>query len=192
MKNRVRVFLAVELSQEVRSTIERLVRSIRKQNDGVKWVETQSLHLTLKFFGEIPTSELSVLAATANTAARQAVPFDLELQSLGAFPNLKSPRTLWIGCRQGSENLIDLAASIEEKMFEIGYAKENRRFSPHLTIGRIKRDAFSSDFFSLLPDADQTRAFGSCPVGEIVLFGSELTSRGPVYTRLASAPLGNG
>ncbi len=192
MKNRVRVFLAVELSREARNAIERLIRSIRKQNDGVQWVETQNLHLTLKFFGEIPTSELSRLAETANAAARQTVSFDLELQGLGAFPNLKSPKTLWIGCRQGSESLIDLAVLIEEKMFEIGYAKENRRFSPHLTIGWIKRDAFSSDFFSFLPDADKARAFGSCPVGEIVLFGSELTSRGPVYTRLASAPLGNG
>lgn len=189
MKNQVRAFLAVDLSEAVRSNVAKLIRSLQPRIDGTKWVETQNLHVTLKFLGDVPLTELHHLIAAVTRGAQATEAFDLEFLGCGAFPNLESPKTIWVGCDRGAEELTRLAGSIEEELFQCGYPKENRRFSPHLTIGRVKRGASTDVSLTEFFRQQQGRPFGSCGIDQVALYSSELTRRGPIYDELAVIPL---
>lgn len=190
MRNQVRAFIAVDLSSSVRSSVGKLVRSLQNEIDGTKWVEPQNLHVTLKFLGDTQLNDLPRLIEAMQRAAATVKAFDLDFIGCGAFPNLADPKTIWIGCEQGAEELTRLAAAVEDELFKLGYPKENRRFSPHLTIGRVKKTSrnngeFLTDFF----EQKAAAPFGSCDVDEIILYSSELTRRGPIYDVLATVTL---
>jgi 2'-5' RNA ligase len=190
MKNHVRAFIAVDLSYVVRAGVDQLIRSLQKKIDGTKWVETQNLHVTLKFLGDVPLNDLHRLIDTLTKAVEPFEAFDLEFLGCGAFPNIHSPRTIWIGCDRGGDQLTRLATVIEDALFDIGYPKEHRRFSPHLTIGRIKKEARSQNIPLIdMLIAQQGRSFGVCEVDRIVLYSSELTRSGPIYDELAVVTL---
>jgi 2'-5' RNA ligase len=184
MKNQVRAFIAVPLPSAVRATVAQFIRSLQTKIDGTKWVETENLHITLKFLGDVPFNDLPVLIKAMRRAAVLIEPFDIEISGSGAFPNVEHPKIIWVGCRQGTEELTTLATALEEEVHKIGFAQENRRFSPHLTIGRVKASSVPL-MLSGLP-----ASFGYCSADEIVLFSSELTKRGPIYEELATVPLG--
>ena len=186
MKNRLRTFIAVSLSSSILAGIEKLVRALRTDFGDVRWVEPSNLHVTLKFLGDVPLNDLPQLIRAVTQCASRIDSFDLTFQGIGAFPNKDSPKTIWIGCREGSEELIRLADGIDASLFSIGYPKEARRFSPHLTIGRAKKP--EQDLMSVF-DMQKDRLFGSCSIGEIQIFSSELTRRGPIYDELAVIPL---
>ena len=188
MKNCLRTFIAVSLSSSVLAEIKQAVRTFQANSEGVLWVEPKNLHVTLKFLGDMPLNELPQLIDAVTQSVCQARSFDLTFQGFGAFPNWESPKTLWIGCREGSEELRHLADKIDESLLPLGFPKEARRFSPHLTIGRIKKTARHSPLLPLL-DEQQNRRFGSCSVREVQIFSSELTKRGPIYDELATIPL---
>lgn len=193
MRNQVRAFIAVNLSQQIRSNAAKLIRNMQSRLDSdAKWVEPQSMHVTLKFLGDIPINDLHRLVLAIEKGIEGIPAFDLEFVGCGAFPNIAMPKTIWIGCDYGAEELIRLAAGIEEALFELGYPKEKRRFSPHLTIGRMKKgDATesSAEFFTEFFKEQNDRTFGSCNIDEVVLYSSELTRRGPIYDELATVPL---
>lgn len=184
MKNQVRTFIAVPLPPLVRSAVAKWIRSLQTQIEGTKWVETENLHITLKFLGDVPLNDLPELIRAMQRAASAVKSFDIEFSGSGAFPSWDNPKTIWVGCGQGTEELTALAAVIEEEFHKIGFAKENRRFSPHLTIGRVKHSSVPQVF------SDFSFSFGYCSVDEIVLFSSELTKRGPIYEEWAAVPLG--
>ena len=188
MKNRLRTFIAVSLSPSILAGIEKLMRTLQSNGEGVHWVEPQNLHITLKFLGDVPLNDLPQLIRTLTQSVCQNYSFDLTLQGFGAFPNLESPKTIWIGCREGAEELGQLAEMINESLRPLGFPKEARRFSPHLTIGRVKKPAQRSPLMPIL-DANQNRLFGSCSISEVQIFASELTRRGPIYTELAAVAL---
>lgn len=190
MKNQVRAFIAVNLSQQIRANAAKLIRSLQSQLDFVRWVESENMHVTLKFLGDIPINELYRIVSAIRAGADQVESFDLEFLGCGAFPDMQSPRTIWIGCNYGADELTRLAGAIENELFKIGYPKENRRFSPHLTIGRIKKGHPASDgFLPAFFAEQQDHVFGSCSIDELVLYSSELTRRGPIYDELAVIPL---
>ena len=182
----IRTFIAVEISRDVRSNLERWIRSLQPKVNGVKWVETHHLHVTLKFLGDVAPDHLPEITDTVSQAAAQVEPFTLEFFGSGAFPNAKAPRTLWVGCRNGAEQLTRLAGTIDEALMQLGFPKESRPFSPHLTIGRAKHKV--ADLTSLL-SAKPSESFGNCRVSEAVLFASNLTPSGPIYKTLATFPL---
>jgi len=189
MKNRLRTFIAVSLSSSVLAGIDKLMRTLRPHfGDEVRWVESKNLHITLKFLGDVPLNDLPQLIRAVTQSTEQTYSFDLTFQGLGTFPSRESPKTLWIGCREGSEELSQLADMMNEALLPLGFPKESRRFSPHLTIGRVKKQPHE---VSLMPifDEHQNRLFGACSVNEVQIFSSELTRRGPIYDELAAIPL---
>ena len=190
MKNRLRAFIAISLSPSILSGIEKLVRTLNTDFGVVRWVEPHHLHVTLKFLGDLSLNDLPQLIRVVTHSVRHIDSFDLTFQGVDAFPNRESPKTIWIGCREGSEELIQLAASIDEGLFSIGYPKETRRFSPHLTIGRVKKSVqgLTQGLTSLFAE-HRDPLFGSCSVSEVQIFSSELTRRGPIYDELAVIPL---
>ena len=189
MKNQIRTFIAVPLSAAVRGAVEKLIRTFRQELNGVQWVDMRNLHITLKFLGDVPMNELHRVIAAVQRGAESAQMFDLEFRGCGAFPNSQEPRTLWIGTDVGSKKLTATATTIENELFKLGFPKEHRRFTPHLTIGRVKRTAQAPDHVSRLLAEHSRQQFGSCGVDEVVVYSSELTRSGPIYDELATVPL---
>ena len=193
----VRAFIAVRLSMGVKEALGRTLQDLRSLAPGdVRWVQPGSIHLTLKFLGNIEAELIGAISQAMSRCGTSAAPFDLALSELGAFPNLKAPRVIWLGLEGATDGnldgLMNLQRGLEDEMEDLGFAKERRPFSPHLTLGRIRET---------LP-AIQRRMIGDSlaeapmnirmelPVKEIALIQSILSFTGAMYTQLFSTSLG--
>ena len=182
----MRAFLAVEISEEARGAIARLQDQLRSAGADVKWVEPHNLHLTLKFLGEIKESRVPELTERLN-ASLQTPPFAFTLEGSGAFPQPEHPKVLWAGVNEGKDSLIRLANEVETACNGCGFPPEERPFSPHLTIGRVR----SPQGLSRLVQKLQGTEFrgGKTDAGEILLFQSTLGPGSPVYQPVQKIPL---
>src|ERR1051326_9143622 len=138
---RVRTFIAVEMSPRVIARTGDLIDKLRVAAAEINWVRPQQLHLTLKFLGDVPNTEPTDICRVVQQVAAAFEPFEITCRRTGAFPNVRDPKTLWIGIEDGAEELQRLQAEIDTALkTDLGYAKEQRGFHPHLTIGRVKRE----------------------------------------------------
>ena len=188
MSNSVRTFVAVEISSEVRSRAAQLIARLSTTSAKVKWVETHNLHMTLKFLGEVDLREAPQVCAAVAEAMAQLPPFSIRVAGAGAFPDLRHPRTVWLGVSEGVEEMVQLHERLEAALARLGFRKEHRRFRPHLTIGRVRSTQGGADLGDLIArDADF--AAGVSDVDEVVVFSSELNRDGPTYEPLSTAEL---
>ena len=186
---KIRTFIAIPLPPAVTVELRKLISQLRSLSQGVRWVNPGSIHLTLKFLGSLSTAELSkVFRGMENIFQNSPASFQLTAAELGAFPSLKRPRVLWVGVAgSGMESLIGLQQLIEEEMVKQGFSKEERKFSPHLTLARIKYanhlteliQAFSGYNF---PAVEFT-------VSDILIMRSDLRPEGAVYSIQQKFPL---
>jgi len=190
----VRAFIAVEIPPEIHQAIEKQTASIRTtlNKSLVRWVPTGNIHLTLKFLGDVSATNLEMLAQMLNAEVEQHRVFEMGFGGLGAFPNPKRPRVIWIGI-QAPAGLEALQHGIEAAAATLGYPPEKRPFSPHLTIGRVKQKVSSSGIQKIRSVLEETQvgSLGSAMVTAVHLFKSDLKPTGAVYTKLFSAPLKN-
>ncbi len=147
----------------------------------VRWEKKENLHITLKFLGE--TDKKIDIEAKIKEAVKQFSPFMVSLKGIGAFPSPKRARILWIGVKEGVKHLTDLFVALEKKIHELGFEKEMRKFTPHITFARVKNGKYS-----LSENIDFS--FDPFPVNEVALFKSTLTPKGAIYETLSSSPLG--
>jgi 2'-5' RNA ligase len=156
----------------------------------VKWVDAGNLHFTLKFLDEVPMSEIPQICQVVGRAAALIEPFELEVRGAGAFPRPERPKTIWLGAGRGGPQMIALHAAVEKPLAKLGFRKDNRRFTPHLTLGRVRSGGPAvGPLGELLLERGDFQA-GTCRVREVVLFSSELTAEGPFYEALCRAKLG--
>lgn len=185
----MRLFVAVELSEQARAEVAALQTELRSSGADVKWVEPENLHLTLKFLGETAAEKVPALTDGLRQIAAEAQPFSISMEGLGAFPRNERPRVLWVGIKEGRQPLEELAAGVEGACSRLGFPSEERPFSAHLTIGRVRS---SAGLGPLVQRLRETR-FGPSDRVEVrraVLLQSVLSPRGPVYHTLAELPLG--
>jgi len=173
----MRTFLAVEVPQKERKIISDFILSAARYELPVKWVKFENLHITLKFLGEIDDKKRSDFTPAINDICRKHSPFKVRLERLGCFPKPASPRVLWLGVAEGSEELRSISDALEEGLAPFGF-KEEKRFHPHLTIGRIKKQCRVDD---ILAGDISTDPF---EVTSVVLFKSTLKPEGPIYEEL--------
>ncbi len=189
----LRAFIAVEIPPEIHQAIETQTAPIRAALDDslVRWVPAGNIHLTLKFLGDVSPNNLDLLEQMLGAEVRQHQAFEIEFEGLGAFPNPKRPRVIWIGI-QAPAGLEALQHGIEAATATIGYPGEERPFSPHLTVGRVKQNIGSTGLQKIraVLEGAQIGALGTARVSAVHLFKSDLKPTGAVYTRLFSAPLG--
>ena len=180
-----RTFIAIELPAGVRDRIAQHVRVLRQQVPDVRasWVREENLHLTLKFLGDVPVDNIQKLSDAAASAAAAIDPFALSIVGCGAFPTHGQPKVLWIGIEDEQCNLIQLQQRLEDECARIGFARESRRFHPHLTIARVRSPKGSRRLAQLHEDAQFPAQHVS--VSEIVLFRSELRSEGSRHTAIS-------
>src|SRR4029078_8317708 len=137
---RVRTFIAVELSPGVKHRAGELIKKLKPTGADVNWVQPVQMHLTLKFLGEVPRDDIIPICKVAQDVAAQFEPFDLGFRGTGAFPHTDHPRTLWIGIEDGLAEIRALQKELEQKLLDkLGFPKERRQFTPHLTIGRVHK-----------------------------------------------------
>ncbi len=184
----MRLFIAINLPPEERDRLQRAAGVLRSARLPVRWVGTDALHLTLKFLGEVPDARLPSIEQALLRAAVGFPHFDLELRGLGAFPDLRSPRVVWVGVH-APEEMAQLAGALEDAMAELGFPREQRAFSPHLTLGRAERDARSGDFRTLAELAADFTFRAEVRAQSADLMRSHLSPRGARYERLLAAPL---
>ncbi len=184
----MRAFIAVELPDFLRREVAALQADFQSSGADVAWVKQENLHLTLKFLGDIQEKQVAPLKEAIGAAIGGCTPFDIRLEGIGAFPKTTFPRVIWVGVNQGEKQLAELANRVEEACAGLGFPKEERPFSPHLTIGRVR----SKDRLAQLIKQFQVAEFlASAPasVNRLVLFRSTLSASGSVYAALAEIPL---
>jgi len=173
----VRAFIGIPLPLEVREKISEFVAGMAPLISGVKWVEKDNYHITLKFLGEVSEEKVRLLASRLEETSRGVTSFSICLSGFGAFPALSYPRVLWIGVSEGGELVRDLHSRIEDVAKEFGFQPEQKSFHPHVTIGRIRRPRKLGDLLRL----EREVVFGDVVVNEFCLYRSTLTREGPIY-----------
>jgi 2'-5' RNA ligase len=178
----VRSFVAVDIeAQDVVRKIEEVQREVLKLGLDIKLVERENLHLTLRFLGEVPQSNVD--AAIRALAQLRFSKFQIGLADVGVFPDLSRPRVLWIGVSQGVEKLRELADAVRKAVDRYAEHREDREFTPHLTIGRVKSGRNIDKLRELLGRYRGVE-FGVVTVDKVKLKKSTLTPRGPIYSDL--------
>lgn len=188
----LRAFIAVEIPPEIHQAIEKQTAPLRAalNKSLIRWVPTKNIHLTLKFLGDVSPTNVDMLAQMLNVEVGQHQIFEMNFRGLGAFPNPKRPRVIWIGI-QAPAGLEALQHGIEAAAATLGYPPEKRPFSPHLTIGRVKQKIGSAGMQKIRTTLEETQvgSLGTARVTAIHLFKSDLQPTGAVYTRLFTASL---
>jgi 2'-5' RNA ligase len=191
----LRAFIAIELPKNTLGAIEKQTARLRQTlgNDIIRWVPIQNLHLTLKFLGDTAASHVDFLKQLLAREADSHLQFNLQLGGLGSFPTSRRPRLLWIGLH-ASADLTSLQKSIEAGTSRLGYEQEERPFSPHLTIGRVRQNISPPDLQKIRTALGtiQLGNIGTARVDSVHLFRSDLQPGGSIYTKLFSASLKNG
>ncbi len=177
----MRVFLAVEIDENLLNKIYDVQRELMKCEAPVKYVETENLHCTLKFFGEIDDNKLNDVIRTIENKIKNHEPFKINIKKTGVFPNESYIRVLWLGM-EDVEPFSNLQKDLDEDFVKMGFKKE-RSYTPHLTIGRVKGSRNKEELLEKLKDMGDVE-IGEMDISKIVLKKSELTPVGPIYTTI--------
>lgn len=190
MGSKLRLFWAVNLPADLKARLAKLQLRLQPAGGEAKWVEENNLHLTLKFLGETDRTLVDPIVSAAAAALAESSIFKLDLEGLGFFPNAARPRVIWAGVRGRVDLLLDLAGRVDRAMVGLGFRPEERKFSPHLTLARIKQAGPPGQ----LAGAAASLAAGGLHQGSFMvrsadLMESRLSGSGPVYLRLAQVNL---
>ncbi len=189
----LRAFIAVEIPHEIQQAIYKATSSFRQAAEPlIRWVPPENMHLTLKFLGDVSPSNVDMLTQMLRLEADSSHCFEIRVGGIGSFPNPRRPRVIYIGI-QAPAGLEALQHGVESATNRLGYESEDRAFSPHLTIGRVKQDASASDQQKIRLALENIRIdlLGTARVDSVHLFKSDLKPSGSVYTKLFSAPFKN-
>lgn len=183
--NVLRLFIAVPIPQGMKESLKVLQASWKAKAQGVRWVKPEGLHITLKFLGNVHEEKLEGIKEAMRKALSGFTPFEVRVKGTGAFPSTKNPRVLWVGVKDEEGKLKGVFNALEKALQKWGFPREDRPFSPHLTLGRVKG---KGDFSFLEEGSDLD--FGPLLVEEVILFKSDLKPEGAEYTPLYAVPLG--
>ena len=189
----IRAFIAIELPDAILAEVGNIEARLKPQMppDAIRWVKADSIHLTLKFLGQVPSDQISLIMSSLRTAVVAHAPFTLEIKGAGCFPNIHRPRVVWVGVQENDHRLHALQRAVENAIAPLGYPTEIRDFTPHLTLGRLARDVRQSDQKKIgeVVEAAGVGSLGKWEVKQVALIKSDLKPSGAEYTILAEAPL---
>jgi 2'-5' RNA ligase len=187
----IRSFIAIELPGELKLKLAQLETRLRSaRQPWVKWVRPESIHLTLKFLGNIEIESTTAITEAIEESVRGIPPFRLKVKELGVFPNPKRVQVAWVGISGELDKLTQLQKKLESNLSPMGFAPESRSFTPHLTLARLNNRASPSERQSF-GDLITSTSFedGDIEVDAISLMKSQLTRTGAIYTRISSVRL---
>lgn len=184
-EDRIRSFIAVDLDDSnIKRRIATAQRELERTGASLKTVQPDLMHLTLRFLGEIPPSTVQSVREALDGLRFQS--FQAEFSGVGVFPNIRRISVVWVGIKNGEQQLGEIFQSLEPKLRQIGLPPDNKGFSPHLTIARVRSGANRGALAKCVEDMRETN-FGGITVNAVKLKKSTLTPRGPIYTTIHEA-----
>jgi 2'-5' RNA ligase len=183
----MRAFVAVDLTADLRDALARAQEGLAPTGSRIRWVAPSHLHLTLKFLGDVDDAATSCLRVRLRAVAAAHAPLAVELAGLGAFPP-RHPRAVWAGCRGDLDGLARVASAVADAAAATGVARDDRPFSPHVTLGRVG-DQRGRDRLRAALAEHSASGFGRLPVDHFTLYRSDLSQHGPRYTAIEVFPL---
>jgi 2'-5' RNA ligase len=186
-KDVVRTFICLEIPALIKERISRLQDTLRQIEAQISWTRPENIHLTLKFLGNIEASRIDRVGKALKIAANGIPSFEVTVSGAGCFPSARSPRVLWVGSSNTPEPLQRLYSNIEDELSRVGFDREKRKFSPHLTIGRVRTPHNSARVAeSLIAAGFESEPFTA---REVILMRSDLNPSGSIYTPQNVIPL---
>ena len=182
-KESVRTFICIAIPESITERIDHLQKTLKAIDAQVSWTKPSNIHLTLKFLGAVEATRIQRVAKAVERAAAGINRFEIEVSGAGCFPSPRSPRVLWIGFSEVPDALRQLYANLEDELDREGFAREQRKFSPHLTIGRLRGPKNAAG----LADALIASGFAAetFKANEVIVMRSDLKPAGSVYTAQA-------
>lgn len=175
----MRIFIAVDLPSELRKALKELQRELKPVTDTARWVAPESIHITLKFIGEVPERRLEDIDRALEGLSWK--PFTVAVRGVGFFPGTRSPRVFWAGME--APTMEGLTEQLDTRLERLGFEKEKRAFRPHITLARARETRMDSSLVTAATNHEE-RDFGSFTVDRIFLFQSTLKPSGAVYSKL--------
>ncbi|MBI3834253.1 MAG: RNA 2',3'-cyclic phosphodiesterase [Planctomycetes bacterium] len=187
-KMALRIFVAIELSDGVRAAIATLVDRLKKRCAGVRWISATQWHLTVKFLGEVPDGDVDAVCAAVASVARASDPFGLQTHDCGCFPPRGGVRIVWAGVEDVGGRLLRCVEAVENEIDQLGFAREQRPFAAHVTVGRVKEDSSRGRIREAVKN-DKLQTIEQ-EVTELVVMSSVLRPTGSEYSVVSRAKLG--
>ncbi len=186
----IRTFIAVELDSTLKQAIASVQETLQRElhltpSVRMQWVRTDSIHLTLKFLGDIEERRVEDILQALDVAGRDHAPFSVDVKGVGVFPDLRAPRVVWVGLSGHIDRVIRLAGSIDAALIPLGFQLEHKPYTPHLTLARVKEQ--SRAIGKALADSGVMRestGVGTLSIQAVALMKSEPTPSGSIYSRL--------
>ena len=185
---KIRAFIACDIPEGLLKKTSDIQDKLKGLDAEVGWTKVSSIHLTIRFLGEIEDGLVDKVDTVIKEASKGQPPFDISITGSGVFPNLKNPRVIWLGIDDGAKGLTNLQRALEDGLKALGFEPEEREFRPHLTLGRVK-GAKGKERLSSAVSGLKDIEIGSFTVDRVILYKSELKPTGAVYTKLKEIKL---
>jgi 2'-5' RNA ligase len=183
-----RTFIAIEINDHVRCELTGIQDILREANADVKWTAPENIHITIKFLGDTPADKLPEINAVLDQTARAFHSFDIDISELGAFPNSHAPHIIWAGVTRQADQVIAIAAMIEAGLGPLGFKKEERAFTAHITLGRARSPHGKVRLCRALQETKLPSDL-SLNINRLTLIQSQLTPSGPIYQAIHQSQL---
>ncbi len=185
---KIRTFIAIDIPEEIKDEIFEIEKELSKAaGEGIKWEEKEKFHITLKFLGDVNEEAINSIYQTLNESLSGFGKFSVIYKGIGAFPDFKNPRVIWVGCEDPIGKLFELQKIVEEKMSELGFEKEDKEYHPHITLGRVKKAKNISSLIKKMENINFEAKTGE--VAEVLIMKSDLKPSGSVYSVLRKIKL---
>jgi 2'-5' RNA ligase len=183
---KIRSFIAIAIDTGAKEKILCIIDNLKKSNADVKWADENQLHLTLKFLGDIDEALIQKISATLSSISSNFQIFTLTFSEIGWFPNINNPRVIWLGIEKGTEPLIALNEILETELEKIGFKRDGRKFTPHLTLARIRTQKNITSLTKLINDTNP-QIQNEFKIDKLILYQSTLTPKRAIYTPIYEA-----
>ncbi len=194
--SKIRLFVAIDLPEEEKRRLKKILAELKKELGGIKWVDPDNIHLTLKFLGDVSIGKVPLLRSALDQAVFPVKPFSMKTGDLGIFPKTGRPRVLWLGLEKGGNELSDLRERLEKFLSPLGFPPEKRKFTPHLTLGRIKSRSGAISATNFLRETSEGRfgleRLGPMNITMLLLIKSVLSPRGAIHEIISKHRLKGG
>jgi 2'-5' RNA ligase len=184
----VRAFISIEIPDDIKNSIEKAIGELKLILPHIKWVDKKNLHITLKFLGWVEDRKIDNLIDSVTDLAKGFGTIKVGFSGFGVFPDTRHPRVIWVGITEGGDKVKELAEKIEEGLSKEGYREEERGFSPHLTIGRIKEKIDAEALTGFIKENEKA-SFGGFVAKNVSMMKSTLMRSGPVYEEVKQIKL---
>lgn len=193
----LRLFVAIRLGDDLKrelATVEQNLQNAaqnRHASRSVRWVAPENIHLTIKFLGKVDPAHVPQVTTALRDSSSAFAPFSLQVKGLGCFPNTRRPSVIWAGLEGDVPRVVELANRFEDVFDALGFPRETRPFSPHLTLGRVRREAGRADHAAVgaIVESFPAQVYGVVAADAVNLMCSDLRPEGPIYSTMTSIPL---